>query len=101
MINPFEFVLPTKIRYGAGILKVLGEELRLLKARKVMIITDKGLVNAGMVKRIAEIIEAEAIKYIIYDEIEANPKDYNVEACAEKARAESVDSCWLLAAEAL
>lgn len=92
MINPFEFVLPTKIRYGAGILKVLGEELRLLKARKVMIITDKGLVNAGMVKRIAEIIEAEAIKYIIYDEIEANPKDYNVEACAEKARAESVDT---------
>jgi len=92
MINPFEYVLPTKIRYGAGMLKVLGEELRLLKAKKVMIITDKGLVNAGMIKKAAEIIEAEDIDFIVYDEIEANPKDYNVEACAEKARAESVDT---------
>jgi len=92
MINPFEYVLPTKIRYGAGMLKVLGEELRLLKAKKVMIITDKGLVNAGMIKKAAELIEAEDIDFIVYDEIEANPKDYNVEACAEKARAESVDT---------
>lgn len=92
MTNPFEFVLPTKIRYGAGILKVLGEELSLLEAKKVMVITDKGLVNAGMVKKITEIIEAEDIAYIIYDEIEANPKDYNVEACAEKARVESIDT---------
>ncbi|MHB1391617.1 MAG: iron-containing alcohol dehydrogenase [Clostridia bacterium] len=92
MINSFEFVLPTKIRYGAGILKVLGEELRLLKAKKVMIITDKGLVKAGMVKRITEIIEGEGMTFIIYDEIEANPKDYNVEACAKKARVESIDT---------
>jgi alcohol dehydrogenase len=92
MINPFEFVLPTKIRYGAGMLKVLGEELRLLEAKKVMIITDKGLVKAGMVKRITDIIEGEGMNFIIYDEIEANPKDYNVEACAEKARVESIDA---------
>lgn len=43
MINYFDFVLPTKIRYGVGILKGLGEELRLIKAKKVMIITDIGL----------------------------------------------------------
>lgn len=92
MISPFEFLLPTKIRYGVGILKVLGEELRSLKAKKIMIITDKGLVKAGMVKKIVKIIEGEGLNYIIYDEIEANPKDYNVEACAEKARVESIDT---------
>ncbi|KUO75417.1 MAG: alcohol dehydrogenase [Clostridia bacterium BRH_c25] len=92
MINSFDFILPTKIRYGAGILKVLGEELKLLEAKKVMIVTDKGLVNAGMVKRITEIIEGEGMTFIIYDEIEPNPKDYNVEACAEKAREESIDT---------
>ena len=92
MINSFDFILPTKIRYGAGILKVLGEELKLLEAKKVMIVTDKGLVNAGMVKRITEIIEGEGMTFTIYDEIEPNPKDYNVEACAEKAREESIDT---------
>ncbi|MDD2481312.1 MAG: iron-containing alcohol dehydrogenase, partial [Lutispora sp.] len=92
MINSFEFILPTKIRYGAGIIKVLVEELRLLEAKKVMIITDKGLVNAGMVKKIAEIIEGEGMNFIVYDEIEPNPKDYNVEACAKKAKEESIDT---------
>ena len=57
-----------------------------------MIITDKGLVNAGMIKKVTEIIEEEGMNFIIYDEIEANPKDYNVEACAEKAREASVDT---------
>ncbi|HQL37276.1 MAG TPA: iron-containing alcohol dehydrogenase [Bacillota bacterium] len=92
MINLFDFVLPTKIRYGVGMLKALGEELRLLQTKKVMIITDKGLVNAGMIKKVTEIIGEEGMNFIIYDEIEANPKDYNVEACAEKAREASVDT---------
>jgi alcohol dehydrogenase len=92
MIGSFEFILPTKIRYGAGILKTLGEELKNLKARKVMVITDKGLVNAGMLDKVTKIINEESMDYVIYDEIEANPKDYNVEACAEVARLESIDT---------
>lgn len=92
MIDSFEFILPTKIRYGAGILKALGEELRDLKARKIMVITDKGLVNAGMLDKVTKIINEESMDYVIYDEIEANPKDYNVEACAEVARLESIDT---------
>jgi len=92
MIGSFEFILPTKIRYGAGMLKTLGEELKNLRARKIMVITDKGLVNAGMVEKVITIINDENMDYIIYDEIEANPKDYNVEACAEVARKEFIDT---------
>lgn len=92
MIGSFDFILPTKIRYGVGMIKVLGEELALLQAKKIMIITDKGLVNAGMIKKITDIIEKEGMNFIIYDEIEPNPKDYNVEACAQKAKAESIDT---------
>lgn len=92
MINAFEFILPTGIRYGAGIIQTLGEELKLLNAKKVMIITDKGLSKTGMAKKIAGLIQNEGIPFMIYDEIEANPKDYNVEACAEIARAESIDT---------
>ncbi|VBB09224.1 alcohol dehydrogenase iron-type [Lucifera butyrica] len=92
MITGFEFLLPTKIRYGLGMVKVLGEELRLLKAKNVMIITDKGLVKAGLVSKITELVQKEGLSYIIYDEIEANPKDYNVELAAETARKHSVDT---------
>jgi alcohol dehydrogenase len=92
MINNFDFILPAKIRYGKGIVKVLGEELRLLKTKKVMIITDKGLVKAGLVNRITDLIQAEGLSFITYDEIEANPKDYNVELASEIARKQSIDT---------
>lgn len=92
MINNFDFILPAKIRYGKGMVKVLGEELRLLKTKKVMIITDKGLVKAGLVNRITDLIQAEGLSFITYDEIEANPKDYNVELASEIARKQSIDT---------
>lgn len=92
MIAPFEFLLPTKIRYGAGILPVLGEELRLLGARTVMVVTDPGLVRAGMTARVLELIAAEGVRAILFDGVEANPKDVNVEAGAALARQEGVDT---------
>jgi len=92
MINNFDFILPTKIRYGRGIVQVLGEELKIVKAKKVMIITDKGLVHAGLVNKITALIKAEDLSYIIYDDIEANPKDYNVEMAAEEGRKQFIDT---------
>lgn len=92
MINYFDFVLPSKIRYGIGMIRCLGEELRLLQAKKVMIITDKGLVNAGLVSKLIELVQAEGLNYIIYDDIEANPKDHNVESAAEVAREQAIDT---------
>lgn len=92
MIHQFDFVLPSKIRYGVGMVRCLGEELRLLQAKKVMIITDKGLVKAGLVSKIIELVQAEGLDWIIYDDIEANPKDYNVESAAEEAREQAVDT---------
>lgn len=92
MIKSFDFILPTKIRYGIGIVQVLGEELKQLNTKKVMIITDKGLVKAGLTKKITDIIQAEGISFITYDEIEANPKDVNVELASKIAKQEAIDT---------
>ncbi len=92
MIPSFDFLLPTRIRYGAGTLETVGEELRQLNAKRVMVITDKGLSASGMLARLLSLIEREGICCTVYDGIEANPKDHNVEACAEVARAQSIDT---------
>ena len=92
MIQPFDFILPTKIRYGAGAVRFLGEELRLLGAKKALVITDPGLVKTPMVGRVTDLIGREGISFFAYDGIEANPKDYNVEACAAFAREQGVDT---------
>lgn len=92
MIHSFDFLLPTKIRYGAGVIQVLGEELKLLNAKNVMVITDKGLSGTETAEKLIGLIQKEGIRFVLYDEIEANPKDYNVEACAETARTEAIDT---------
>lgn len=92
MTAPFDFILPTKIRYGAGVINVLGEELHALGAKNVLLITDKGLTKTAMFSRLTALIEKEGIRFAVYDAIEANPKDINVESCAEVARAEGIDT---------
>ena len=92
MINPFEFLLPTKIRYGFGSLSAIGDELKALYAHHIMIITDKGISKSGIMHKLTTLLERESFQFTIYNEIEANPKDYNVEACAEAARAQNIDT---------
>ncbi|MCR3954852.1 MAG: iron-containing alcohol dehydrogenase [Gudongella sp.] len=92
MIERFDFILPTKIRYGAGAINLLGQELRNSQAKKIMIITDRGIVKAGLLSKLEDILNYENLDYIIFDEIEANPKDHNVEKCAKVARENDVDT---------
>jgi alcohol dehydrogenase len=57
-----------------------------------MVITDKGLVKTGMVNKVSGLLGAEKIEFTVYDEIGANPKDYEVEACAQRAKEKAVDT---------
>ena len=79
MLGSFDFILPTKIRYGVGMIRVLGQELKNINAKNVMIITDQGLSKTDMLHKLTGLIQKEGIRFSVYDAIEANPKDYNVQ----------------------
>lgn len=85
LIKNFSFELPTKIKYDIGIMADLKEELHNINAKKVFIVTDPGIKEAGILDRPLTILENENIQYQVYSEVEANPKDYNVEKGAENA----------------
>lgn len=91
VLDGFEFVLPSRIRYGIGVVDQLGNELEKIDARRVMIVTDKGIVKAGLCDRVTALLDSSGLEYVIYDGIEPNPKDYNVEEAAGIAREEKVD----------
>ncbi len=86
----FDFVLPSKIRYGKGVVKELDGELNKLSAKKIMVVCDKGIVKAGILEKILEHV-GDGKEIVIYDEVEANPKDYNVQRGADLAARENVD----------
>lgn len=92
MINGFDFILPTKIRYGRGMISALGDELLLAGSKRIMIITDRGLVNTGLVDKLIEIIKDMKMNVFVFDDIEANPKDYNVKAGAQMAKDNLIDT---------
>lgn len=82
LMNAFSFLLPTKIEYGIGALKRLGCELKEYDAKRVIIITDKGVRKAGLVDRVTGLLDESGMEYLIFDDVEPNPKDTNVEAGA-------------------
>ncbi|HHZ01923.1 MAG TPA: iron-containing alcohol dehydrogenase [Tissierellia bacterium] len=89
---PFTFTLPTKIVYGPKCIISLVDELKLQGGKRPIVITDKGVKNAGILDKITSILEQGNINYIVYDGVEPNPKDVNVEEGARIAREFSADS---------
>ena len=76
----FSFELPTKIFFGPGVLAELPNVLKSLNIKKPLIITDSGIVAAGIVGKVTDALSG--FEFSVFDEVEANPKDKNVEKSA-------------------
>lgn len=86
-LNSFDFVLPTKIRFGFGISKELENEIKALGKNPIMVVTDKGLINAGVVDQVIGHLSDETRgNLVIFDEVEPNPRDITVQRAYETAK---------------
>lgn len=90
-MNRFEFVLPTKISFGEGVSQNLAEEIKKMDCSRPIIITDKGLMAAGIVDKITASLEKSKIQYHIFDGIEPNPRDITVQKAYEMAKEYDAD----------
>lgn len=80
-----EFVL------GSGALDLVGRYARNFAARKVLVVSDPGVVAAGWVKPVAESLREAGIPYVVHMAISANPRDLEVMAGADVFLAERCD----------
>ena len=85
-LNRFSFEFPTKIEYSVGAATGLGDVIKKLKATRVLLVTDKGVVSSGLLERIVVPLEADKLQWKVFDSVEPNPKDYNVQEGTEIAR---------------
>lgn len=65
---------------GPGSIKHLDEFMKDKGAKKVLVVTDPGLVKLGLHKGMLEGFEESGIEYVIYGEVSPNPTSDNVEA---------------------
>lgn len=91
-LSKYSFELPTRIEFGEGVIYDAGKEAKALGAKKVMIVADKGVIGAGLIKPVEESLKAESVNYIIYDNIVPNPRDIHCMEGYEIAKNENVDT---------
>ena len=74
----YGYYMPTVNLMGAGAVQEAGKQAKLLGGEVALLVTDAYLNQIGMAKQIADIIEAEGVKVVIYPGAEPNPTDKNV-----------------------
>lgn len=80
-----------RIVMGPGALNQLADEAKALKAKKVLMVTDSGLIEAGLVKQAQVVLEKSDIKYAIFGDVEADPRYEIVADCVDMIHRENAD----------
>ncbi len=77
---------PTRILFGAGSAKLSGQEAKALMPDRVLLVTDRGVVDAGLTRAVEASLEAQGIRARIFADLSSNPTEAEVEAGAEAYR---------------
>ena len=86
-----KFVLNETSYFGKEARGALAEEITKRKFKKVFLVSDKSLVNAGVTAKVEEIFKNANIDYTLYDEIKPNPTIKNVTDGVEACKASGAD----------
>lgn len=90
MLN-FEFILPTKIIFGAGEIIKLGIEVKKIGKKPLIVTGRRAMRETGIINKIIEIFKEEKIEPILFDKIEPNPRAETVDDGGRLAREENCD----------
>ena len=82
---------PTRIRFGAGELARVPEELQRLAVLRPLIVTDPGVVRAGLTGKLEAVLTAAGIEFLVFSGVAENPTEANIEAGADAFRAHLAD----------
>jgi len=64
---------PTRIFFGVNMAKQLGNVVKDLGGRRVFLVADPGLKQAGIIKQITTILDSAKIPYTLYDKVTPEP----------------------------
>lgn len=91
--NIFTYEMPTRIIYGIGSVTMIGDEVAGFGVKKILITTDKGVKNAGVLDPVIKSLEKAGIEYIIYDKVRA---DSGVDIVSEATELAKKNGCELI-----
>ncbi len=85
------FFSPNRILLGIGATKEIGKETKALGGTKVLIVTDSGVVNSGLVDSLRTNLEEAGLKVFLFDRVEPEPSAPLVDESAQFIKEKGVD----------
>jgi len=82
---------PPIANFGIGAHRMVPDNLAALGVTKALIVTDKGVVEAGLLKMLEEAMDVKFMEHAVYDGTEPNPTVSNLSAALEVYRREGCD----------
>ncbi|WP_418736097.1 iron-containing alcohol dehydrogenase [Desulfovibrio sp.] len=80
-----------RVLQGTGVASRLGQEAFNMEARKVAVITDKGLVGTGIHLPLMASLEKAGVTALLYDDTEQDPSPASIEKAAAWVKENGVD----------
>ncbi|HEX2411172.1 MAG TPA: hydroxyacid-oxoacid transhydrogenase [Solirubrobacteraceae bacterium] len=81
----------TPLKFGRGAADEAGWELERLGVRRALLVSDPGVVRAGITARVQSVVEAAGIDVSVWDQARVEPTDESFREAAEFARAGEFD----------
>jgi alcohol dehydrogenase class IV len=88
MRSNFEFFSTKNVVFGSGSIKKLNTILERYQAKNVLIVTDPGIKNAGILKIVTDLLEEANLNFVVYDKTLPEPPISTAVECYEFAKKE-------------
>lgn len=85
------FHMPTRAQYGRGVFDTLAAEAQGFGAKRVMIVSDPGVIGLGLVDRAADQLRGAGIEVVVFSKVQPNPRDIHAIEGAELAKEQGID----------
>jgi len=90
-MKKFIFQTVSVLHFGEGCLAELPAQIAALRASRPMIVTDRGIVDAGLIGPVEQILADAGLEATIFDAVVADPPEAIVLQAIEMARSTGVD----------
>jgi len=90
--TPFDYRPMTRVIYGPDAIDDIGMLTANLRAGRVLVVTDPGIVAAGHLDRVREMLVMSTLEVIVFQGVVENPTTKEVGACVEFAKSEKIDT---------
>ncbi|KAL2890038.1 NAD-dependent methanol dehydrogenase [Ceratocystis lukuohia] len=81
----------SSIRFGEGVTREVGMDLKNMKAKNVCVVTDPTVDSLLPMQHVRESLDQEGITYTVFNRVKIEPKDYSVMEAIEWARPLNAD----------